>query len=420
MSRSGDEGLDLSSDDDLIEVHFEDSPASAPSSRGRSVFHDLLHPQGVPPRARPAADSTMAGSVSLRPSASHSRRPQPAQSSTTSQPRLRHLHSHSHSHSHSQQASQQASMLRAWSTAASPDSRPPATTYIDLTEEPDSPVERRRTQASDPQVTLQQVPNNIAGRHPRRTNSQRISPPQLARSDSTLVGGQSSYIDLTVDEDEQRSSGREHWRTRAHQRPPPPPHHHHHHHHHHRTRHNEDHLVALRLMGGSHHDQLESGIRVLGRTLADFLNGNFTASLNPQNRFPAEPESRPKPPMEPIPSASAGFTRDTRADGQGEELVTICPACNEELAYDPTESSTPSKKRKRAVGEHHFWALKSCGHVYCADCFENRKPTKTAPEGVGFRYPPGKSNATPNDILCAVDGCGTKVASKTEWVGIFL
>ncbi|EGR50120.1 uncharacterized protein TRIREDRAFT_120917 [Trichoderma reesei QM6a] len=418
MSRSGDEGLDLSSDDDLIEVHFEGevhfqgSQASAPSSRGRSIFHDLLHPQGVPPR-----DSTMAGSVSLRPSASHSRRAQPAQSSTTSQPRLRHS-SHSQQQQQQQASSQQASMLRAW-TGASPEGHPPATTYIDLTEEPDSPVERRRTQASDPQVTLQQVTNNIAGRHPRRTNSQRISPPQLARSDSTLVGGQSSYIDLTVDEDEQQRSGREHWRARAHQRP----HHHHHHHHHHHTRHNnEDHLVALRLMGGSGHHQLESGIRVLGRTLADILNGNFTASLNsPQNRFPAEPEPRPKPPMEPIPSASAGFTRDTRAaDGQSEELVTICPACNEELAYDPTESSTPSKKRKRAVGEHHFWALKSCGHVYCAECFENRKPTKTAPEGVGFRYPPGKSNATPNDILCAVDGCGTKVASKTEWVGIFL
>ncbi|TFB05975.1 hypothetical protein CCMA1212_001383 [Trichoderma ghanense] len=405
MSRSGDEGLDLSSDDDLIEVQFDVSQASAPSSRGRSIFHDILHPQGVPSRARPAADSTMAGSVSLRPTASHSRRPQPAQSSTASQPRLRHPHSHS----------QQASMLRAW-TGASESSRPPATTYIDLTDEPDSPVERRRTQAADPQAMLQQVPNNIAGRHPRRTNSQRISPPHLARSDSTLVGGQSSYIDLTGDspEDEQRP-GREHWRTRAHQRP-----HHHHHHHHHHTRHGEDHLVALRLMGSSHQEQLESGIRVLGRTLADFLNGSFSATLNSQNRFPAEPESRPKPPMEPIPSASAGFTRDTRADGQSEELVTICPACNEELAYDPTESSTPPKKRKRAVGEHHFWALKSCGHVYCADCFENRKPTKTAPEGVGFRYPPGKSNATPNDILCAVDGCGTKVASKTEWVGIFL
>ncbi|PTB65084.1 hypothetical protein BBK36DRAFT_1169860 [Trichoderma citrinoviride] len=408
MSRSGDEGLELSSDDDLIEVQFDVSQASAPSSRGHSIFENLLHPQGVPSRGRPAADSTMAGSVSLRPTASHSRRPQPAQSSTASQPRGRHSHPQS----------QQASMLRAWAgaSASSSESRPPATTYIDLTDEPDSPVERRRTQASDPQAMLQQVPNNIAGRHPRRTNSQRISPPQLARSDSTLVGGPSSYIDLTVDEDEQQQqqqrSGREHWRTRAaHQHP---------HHHHHNTRHGDDRLVALRLMSGSHQEQLESGIRVLGRTLADFLNGSLGATLS-QSRFPAEPESRPKPPMEPIPSATAGFTRDTRADGgQSEELVTICPACNEELAYDPTESSTPSKKRKRAVGEHHFWALKSCGHVYCAECFENRKPTKNAPEGVGFRYPPGKSNATPNDILCAVDGCGTKVASKTEWVGIFL
>ncbi|KAL6859538.1 hypothetical protein J3F83DRAFT_749300 [Trichoderma novae-zelandiae] len=418
MSRSGDDGLDSASDDDLIEVQFDVSQASAPSSRGsrsRSIFDDVLHPRGVASRARPAVDSSMAGSVSLRPSASHSRRPQPAQSSA-SQSRLR------HSHSHSRQTSQQASTLRAW--AGNTEGRQPVTTYIDLTDEPDSPVERRRTQAADPQATLlQQVPNNIAGRHPRRTHSQRISPPQLARSDSTLVG-QSSYIDLTVEspEGEQRP-GRDHWRTRAQQRPQPHHHHHHHHHNHnHNSRHGPDHLIALSLMGGSHQEQLDSGFRATVRSLADFLNGSLSATFNSglQTMLQAEPQSRPKPPMEPIPSPAAGFTRDTRADGQSEELVTICPACNEELAYDPTESSSPAKKRKRPVGEHHFWALKTCGHVYCADCFENRKPTKSAPLGVGFRWPPGRSNATPNDLLCAVEGCTTKVASKTEWVGIFL
>jgi hypothetical protein len=59
--------------------------------------------------------------------------------------------------------------------------------------------------------------------------------------------------------------------------------------------------------------------------------------------------------------------------------------------------------------------------VYCADCFENRKPTKTAPIGVGF---PGPGGVLPSssaiDVRCAVDDCETKVAQKSEWVGIFL
>jgi hypothetical protein len=74
--------------------------------------------------------------------------------------------------------------------------------------------------------------------------------------------------------------------------------------------------------------------------------------------------------MEPIPPAREGFTRDTCTDPEKEsESVVICPACSEELAYDPTGTMTQSSvggnkgKRKRAPGEHHFWALKKCGHV---------------------------------------------------------
>lgn len=59
--------------------------------------------------------------------------------------------------------------------------------------------------------------------------------------------------------------------------------------------------------------------------------------------------------------------------------------------------------------------------VYCADCFEHRRPTKSSPEGVGFRAAPGKTlMGAPNDIRCAVEDCDTKVALKSEWVGIFL
>jgi len=72
-----------------------------------------------------------------------------------------------------------------------------------------------------------------------------------------------------------------------------------------------------------------------------------------------------KPPHEPPKPARPGFTRDT-----GEDVVAICPSCNQELAYDPEgESSvpaTPAKKTSRsrkAQAEHHFWAVKACGHV---------------------------------------------------------
>lgn len=60
------------------------------------------------------------------------------------------------------------------------------------------------------------------------------------------------------------------------------------------------------------------------------------------------------------------------------------------------------------------------GQVYCAECFENRRPTKSSPEGVGFHIPAGSKAGSPNDIRCAVEGCDTKVAAKNEWVGIFL
>lgn len=56
-----------------------------------------------------------------------------------------------------------------------------------------------------------------------------------------------------------------------------------------------------------------------------------------------------------VPDAREGFTRDT-----GEEVVVVCPACGGELEYVP---GGEGKKRKREKGEHHFWAVKACGHV---------------------------------------------------------
>jgi hypothetical protein len=72
----------------------------------------------------------------------------------------------------------------------------------------------------------------------------------------------------------------------------------------------------------------------------------------------------PKPPFVPPEPAREGFTRDT-----GTDTVLICPSCEEELSFDPNEAADdqpPTKKArstKKDREEHHFWAVKACGHV---------------------------------------------------------
>jgi hypothetical protein len=183
-------------------------------------------------------------------------------------------------------------------------------------------------------------------------------------------------------------------------------------------------------------------IRGFGRRLAGYLGADMigyhiprTTRLNGPDVFHGLPpaaaavlagrQPSPKPTLEEPPEARPGFTRGTIAEPEDGTIV-VCPCCDEELAYDPRDTaassgggnnlSPASKKRKRPPGEHHFWALKKCGHVYCADCFENRRPTKVN-EGAGFPTTPvGKVQ----ELRCAVDGCDTKIAAKGEWIGIFL
>jgi hypothetical protein len=68
----------------------------------------------------------------------------------------------------------------------------------------------------------------------------------------------------------------------------------------------------------------------------------------------------PKP--TPPPPAREGFTRDT-----GTDTVAVCPSCDQELKYDQDDHNEgqPNRKgkTKRDKSEHHFWALKTCGHV---------------------------------------------------------
>ncbi|KAL7626083.1 hypothetical protein AAE478_002853 [Parahypoxylon ruwenzoriense] len=126
----------------------------------------------------------------------------------------------------------------------------------------------------------------------------------------------------------------------------------------------------------------------------------------------------PKPPHEPPKEVRPGFTRDT-----GEDVVAICPSCDQELAYDPDgdecDPTTPARKArtKKDKAEHHFWAVKACGHVYCKKCYDNRKPVGKHPIPVGFKPDP---KGTKNKIICAVEDCDSDVSSKAAWVGIFM
>lgn len=72
----------------------------------------------------------------------------------------------------------------------------------------------------------------------------------------------------------------------------------------------------------------------------------------------------PKPAHVPPPPPREGFTRST--GGEGDDVI-VCPSCEAELQYDPeADANAPPAKKARTKKdreEHHFWALKECGHV---------------------------------------------------------
>lgn len=231
------------------------------------------------------------------------------------------------------------------------------TQFIDLTEEPDSPGEQR-------------VPPPV-GRNPRRTSSlRRSTPPRLSRSDGFFMNPPHGVIDLTVDSPEDELLPGAGPRSRGHRPHPPPPMHHHF------PRHliPADQLIHLEFVNRHQHRLASDLARGLGRRLAGFLESEIIRSggFSPPQFDAARSsygsrEESPKPPMEPLPPTRPGYTRDTCTEAEKlEESITICPACNDELAYNPAgsgQTETTTKKRKRAPGEHHFWALKKCGHV---------------------------------------------------------
>ncbi|PSR80412.1 hypothetical protein BD289DRAFT_374045 [Coniella lustricola] len=159
------------------------------------------------------------------------------------------------------------------------------------------------------------------------------------------------------------------------------------------------------------------------------MNENPLAGNQPEfnyqaNGFGARAPT-PKPGFEPPPPARLGFTRDTGLDkDSNDEMVIVCASCDNELKYSandeddggPRPAKRPRTKKDRE--EHHFWAVKTCGHVYCKHCYSDRKKTKSKDyEKLGFQV--DASQKTPK-IFCAVDHCNSDVTSTQAWVGIFM
>ena len=251
---------------------------------------------------------------------------------------------------------------------------------IDLTADDDSSVEVQ------PPLPSSQQSNN-----PRRSRPNRVSPPTLARTDGTISRSNlQPFIDLTGEDDEINEVSHRHpsraqaspaRRQRPAARPrqpsltlPLPP--------------SSDLLVDMGVgpgparpmppRGGGAFSSIAARLGPLGNINA--LQGNYNALRNfasnwrdmrldvTAGTYQAARHETPKPNREKTPPTTEGFTRNTNANPD-EDMVAVCPLCSEELAYETgvgpsaaTTKASGSRKRKRAP-EHHFWALKKCGHV---------------------------------------------------------
>ncbi|KAK3313580.1 hypothetical protein B0H66DRAFT_606831 [Apodospora peruviana] len=307
--------------------------------------------------------------------------------------------------------------------------------FIDLTEEPDSPVQgnNARTRPNPPSFPLA-LPSTTTSQHrnPRRQMSLNHRTPSLTRSDGSVLIGGAPVIDLTMDDDpppaaagqtSQNSRAAQHADRLARDRAPrditsQPA----------EVFDLEDENVWLGVLrqfpGGS---LMAGGLRLF-QPMSVFGPSRAHVTREPRHRAPDMPSDplagnlpnfnyrangynnlgAPKPVHEPPPPAREGFSRAT-----GEDLAFVCPSCQQELAYDPDEDDAngpPTKKvrTRKDREEHHFWAVKE-------SCYENRKPLLKNIK-TGFRTDPKE----PRKVFCAVDGCKTEILAKPAWVGLFL
>ncbi|KAF2396777.1 hypothetical protein EJ06DRAFT_559433 [Trichodelitschia bisporula] len=115
--------------------------------------------------------------------------------------------------------------------------------------------------------------------------------------------------------------------------------------------------------------------------------------------FPMRAPSTPAPTVTPSyiapPKPPAGFTRSLEEDD-----ILLCPNCDEELCTGETDI-------KRQV-----WIVKKCGHVYCGECTKSRAITRSKKSKEPQHVKPFKE--------CVVEGCKTRVISRTSMIQIFL
>ncbi|ROW04960.1 hypothetical protein VPNG_07020 [Cytospora leucostoma] len=307
---------------------------------------------------------------------------------------------------------------------------------IDLTEEPDSPELRRH----QPVNLLRHRPqgrnhdDSHPHQNPRRQMSQNGRTPSLNRSDGSFLNNYAAVIDLTVDSPDDNIPA-----NRRLPRPAPTP----------VQRDQHNHLFGRNLMGSirgllpgllTYGQIREADIQFIGANPAIPMNPNPLAGNPPDFNYQANGfglfggggrQPTPKPDFEAPPAARPGFTRDTGPDKDtGEEQVFVCPSCDNELKYSEEEeedgnSGRPAKRArtKKDREEHHFWAVKACGHVYCKSCYDNRKKHSkgkdSAAAKTGFQFQPSEK-ARSVKIFCAVDDCQSEVSPNNAWVGIFM
>jgi len=265
----------------------------------------------------------------------------------------------------------------------------PAPVVIDLTEEPssperDGPAAAAAEAGADPQI-LGYRP--AANRNPRRQASGLQRTPSLARSDGSLLGNGSRTvpIDLTMDDDpapppvpplQQQQQQQQQPPRRNPDRPA-----------------NQPDFLRGEFMGFASvinraRAQFED-IPQFAQMFRGFINRQAAVDHEVQfvGRIPVNPIGNnmpnlhyafaggirrapdPKPVHVPPPAAPEGFTRNT-----GGEDALVCPGCENELQFceedeAAKQKSPPTKKAKsrKDMEEHHFWALKDCGHVRIPD-----------------------------------------------------
>lgn len=263
---------------------------------------------------------------------------------------------------------------------------------IDLTEEPDSPVLQMNRPISIPRhdqqnhINLNDDNNSHAARHQRRNPRRQMSQsngrtPALARSDGSLLGNAAAVIDLTSDSPDEEREGIPVNRFL----PLPMPQ---------QQRNNQRGVESIgrgfmgnlpnfgnlrdmfmpRLGIFAHLANAQNDVQLIEGVVPanpNPLAGNppdFNYQANGFGGFGGGRPSTPKPDFEAPPPARPGFSRDTGNNREtDEEQVFVCPSCEDELKYAPEDDDgqRPAKRArtKKDREEHHFWAVKACGHV---------------------------------------------------------